>query len=678
VRTTVIAVALSVFVIAACGPTALRPEASGSSLSFGGGARRVETLTDLEEIRGVVVQGRTVFVGTDGGLFRHDAGGPGELVEGLEDIRGLVEDEGGLLVATRAGLVQVDGGQLTPIEGSPQIGEVVDMARATDGTLWLCGLGGLARRPQGGAWEIFGEPVRCTTLAPTPEGQLWVGSTTGLWYVEGEVIREHPISGGIPEGYVRSVVPVLPGQIFAIVQGPSTSQLAFWDGERWYGYTIRGLEGQAVSLVRRGADVMLVSEQRVIALAPRGQGVPLVALSNSQGNVRSFRARTQPAADYQPGELPSRDILEEPMRLAEVPESRPSVEAPGFRAIPLDIELPGRAYDAFVQGADGFIAIANGGLLHLPAGGSPRVLRTMSLVPEGDLQIATDAQRVVWAISREGYLAKLVNGRLRRVRLPEGHLAQAVANGPRGAYLVTRQPSAGPNVVHVFTNGGRGWNPVAQRTLEVPTELVSIPFAGVGHDGRVWLAVRMRHENGTGERVRGAAVIDVDSESVTYHHRGADRESGGLPLPDEISAVDFDTDNAWFASLSGLVRVGASQAVVFGEARGVRGEVVSDVAVGSNVIWLTAAEGLGSYDRTSFGFSLPPEIQAARPTNLALDQRGDLWATSSRGLIHHEGEEWTILDSDDGLPDSELRDVEVDETGRVWLLTEDRVMLFER
>ena len=677
-RTTVIRIALSALFLAACGPTALRPESSGSSLSFGSGARRVETLTDLEEVRGVVVQGRTVFIGTDGGLFRHDAGGPGELVEGLEDLRGLVEDGGGLLVATRSGLVRVADGQPTPIEGSPQIGEIVDMAKATDGTLWLCGLGGLARRAQGGAWEIFGEPVRCTTLAPTPEGQLWVGTTSGLWYIEGEVIREHPISGGIPEGYVRSVVPVLPGQILALLQGPSTAQLGFWDGERWYGYTIPGLEEQAVSLVRRGSDVMLVSEQRVIAIAPRGQGVPLVALSNHEGNVRSFRARTQPAADYQPGELPSRDVLEEPQRLANAPENRASVQAPSFRAIPLDVELPGRAYDAFVQGADGFIAIANGGVLHLPSGGSPRVLRTLSLVPEGDLQIATDAARVVWTISREGHLAKLLNGRLRRVRLPEGHLAQAVANGPRGAYLVTRQPSAGQNVVHVFTNGGHGWNPIAERTLEVPTELVSIPFAGVGHDGRVWLAVRIRHENGNGERVRGAAVIDPDSEAVVYYHRGVERESGGLPLPDEISAVDFDTDNAWFASLSGLVRVGASQAVVFGEARGVRGEVVSDVAVGSDVIWLTAAEGLGSYDRTSFSFNLPAEIQAARPTNLALDQRGDLWATSSRGLIHHEGEAWTILGTDDGLPDSELRDVEVDETGRIWLLTEDRVMLFER
>jgi sugar lactone lactonase YvrE len=664
-----------------CGPTALRPETGGgSTVSLGGqSSRRVETLTDLEEVRAVVTADGLVYAATDSGLLRFDASGAGAFVEGLpsDDVTGLAQDEGGLLVATGAGMVRLAGEEVTPVEGVPRIGHLTDMVKAADGTVWLCGLGGLARRTEA-RWETFGEPVRCTDLAPTPEGTLWAGTTEGLWYVEGDVIREHPISGGMPEGYVREIVPVLPGQILAILQGPNDAQIGYWDGERWYGYTLRGLEGQAVGLVRRGRDVLLVSQNRVLAIAPRGEGVPLEPLHAEEGTVRSFRARTQAADEHPPGELPGPDALAEPKPLADVPDNRPSVDAPGFRARPLEVELPGLAYDAFVQGADAFLAIANGGVLQLPAEGMPRHLRSLTLVPERDLQVATDPSRTVWMLSRDRQLAKFVNDRLRRSPLPEGHVAQALATGPEGAVLVTRVPEEGPNVVQLFVHRGSSWSPLVRRTLELPTELVGVPFAGVDADGKVWLALRVRRESGSGERMRGAAVIDPNVEQVVYHHRGADRAAGGLPLPDEISAMDFDTDNAWFASLSGLVRVGASQAVVFGEARGVRGEVVTDAVVGSGVIWVASAEGLGTYDRSAFDYNQPARVQEARPTRLAMDLSGHLWATSNDGLVLHEGEEWTLLDADDGLPDAALNDVEVDAAGRVWILAEDRVMVLER
>ncbi|MCB9595555.1 MAG: hypothetical protein H6719_22735 [Sandaracinaceae bacterium] len=677
--------ALSLFVllfVAACGPTGLRPTQTLQTLNLGATAvRRVETLTDLEEVRAVVQHQGFVYVGTDGGLLRYPENDVSlEILDGLPgtDVRGVAVDGNGLLVAIGEDLVSWVDGTVTPVDGAPNLGDIVDMDRTADGTVWLCGMGGVARRAQGGTWEVFGEPAQCTTLAPTPEGQLWVGTTQGLWYVEGDVVREHPISGGMPEGYVRAVVPVLPGQVFAILQGPNDAQLAHWDGTHWYGYTILGLDDQLVGLVRRGTQVLLVSQNRVLAIGPRGEGVPLVALSAETGTVRSYRARLQSAAVHQPGQLPSRDTLAEPRRLADRPENSPTVRAPSFLARPLDVTLPGRAYGAYVQGEDAFLAIANHGVLELPAQGPSRPLVTRTLVPEGDLHIATDRTGTVWTISREHHLARFHNDRLRRAPVPEGNIPEAVATGPQGAYLVTRAEGT-PNTVRVFQNAGQGWNQLAERTLELATPLVRVPFAGVSNDGRVWVALEVVREDDVGNRLRGVAVIDPSSPTVLYHHRGADRAAGGLELPDEISAVDFDTENAWFSSLSGLVRVGASQAVVFGEARGVRGEVVSDAAVGSDLIWLAAAEGLASYDRSEFNFSRQPaNVQSMRPTRLAIDDAGHLWATSHNGLILQEGPEWVVLDANSGLPTSTLVDVEVDEGGRVWILAEDRVMILER
>ncbi len=666
--------------VLACGPSALRDEGTTPTLSLGGdSSRRIETLTDLEEIRDVAVTSDAVWVATDAGLLRYASGGEaaGELFPGLpsDDVRGIVEDDGALIVATAAGLVRVNGTEVAPIEGVPDVGYVTDLARAGDGTKWICGLGGLARSTADG-WEAFGEPVHCTTLAPTPEGHLWVGTDAGLWYVEGDVIREHPISGGMPDGYVRSIVPVLPGKIMAILQGPTDAKIGYWDGERWYAYTLRGLSGGVVGLVRRGRDVILVSNQRAVALAPSGQGVPLVPLSSTQGTVRSFRPSTTPAAEHRAAPaVRAADVLKAPKSIAEVPENLPSVAAPPFVARPLEVSLPGRVYASFADEGDAFLAIANGGVLRVPANGQPRVLRSLTLVPEEDLQVATDSARTVWVLSRDRHLTKLVDGRLVRSPLPEGLVAQAIATGPQGAYLVALEPAT-PNAVRIFQNLGQGWQPLAQRTLVLATPLVSVPFMGVAPDGKVWIAVRVQREEGEGARVRGVAVIDPSSEAVVYHHRGADSAAGGLPVPDEVSSIEFDTDgNAWLASLSGLVRVGSHQAVVFGEARGVRGEVVTDAVLGNGVVWLASAEGLGSYDRTRFDYAQPGFVQEARPTQLATDLRGTLWAASGHGLVLHEGEDWRIIDDDDGLPVTELRDVETDGAGRVWLLAADRVMI---
>lgn len=668
----------------ACGPSALQGAEGTPTLALGGdSSRRIETLTDLEEVRGVAVTSEAVFVATDAGLLRFASGGEaaGEVVPGLpsDDVRAIADVDGAVIVATAGGLARVVGGEVTRLEGVPDVGHVTGLARTADGTLWLCGLGGLARR-RGEAWEAFGEPVRCTTLAPTPEGQLWVGTTAGLWYVEGDIIREHPISGGMPDGYVRSVVPVLPGKIMAILQGPIDAKVAYWDGERWHAYTLRGLSGRVVGLARRGAEVLLVGEHRVVALAPSGQGVPLVALSSGEGTVRSFRGRITPAAEHRPAEAPSAaDVLAPARSIAEVPENRPSVQAPPFVARPLEAPLPGRVYASFVAGAETFLAVVNGGVLRLPAQGSPRVLRSLTLVRAEDLQVATDSARTVWVLSRDGHPARMVDDRLVRAALPEGLVAQAIATGPQGAYLLALEPSAGPNVVRVLSNVGQGWQPLAQRELHLPTSLAGVPFIGVAPDGKVWAGLRIGREDGPGERMRGVAIIDPATEEVVYHHRAADRERGGLPVPDEVSSIDFDTDgNAWLASLSGLVRVDSHQAVIFGEARGVRGEVVTDAVVGSGVIWLASAEGLGSYDRTRFDYAQPGFVQQARPTRLATDLSGHLWAASPRGLVVHEGGEWLVLDADDGLPVSELRDVETDAAGRVWLLGADRVMVLAR
>lgn len=661
----------------ACGPAA---RSSGPSIAALGGARAITSITDLEEARDAAQLGAETFVATDDGLFVYGTDGTPRHIgrdEGLpsDDVISVVADGDAMLVATAGGLVSISGSTVTPV-AAPATQRITDLAITTDGNAWVCSLSGLVRRVAG-AWEVFGDPFACTTLAPTPEGQLWVGTANGLYFVEGDVIREHAVSGGIPEGYVRSIVPVLPGQILALLSGPSRTKLGFFDGEHWYGYTlpIAG-EERAVGLVAADGVTLLVTTAHAYVVAPNGSGSAFSATDAGDANVRSFRAASTPAATATPpAEVSVSDTLRGPSAFAE-PRSGGAVTAPALLARPFDLGGATGFYRGFGDDGHAYAGIANAGVVVLARGGAT-VLRSRSLVSAEDLQLATDLDSAVWVRGRDGDVAKMVDGRLRRLGLPDEIVPQAIASGPEGAYLVAIV--RGTSTVRVYTSTRTGFRQLVERTLTLPTALESIPFAGVGRDGRVWAALRVQREDGSGARTFGAVVIDPASETVLYHHRGADTAGIGLGLQDEVSAMAFDAaGNAWFATLSGAVRVEEHQAIVFGEARGVRGDVVTDIVAGSGVMWIAAAEGLGSYADREFDFFQPPIVAEHRPTALATDVDGHVWAAGRYGLLQYDGTAWAHFDSSTGLPTDDLRDVEVDGSGRVWLLTADALLILAR
>jgi hypothetical protein len=673
----------------ACGPAAA-PRSAYPTITTARGARRVVEMTDIEEVRDVARAGGTTYVATDDGLLVFEGEGRPTRIgraQGLpsDDVSAVAIDrDGSALIGVDRGLYRVAGGQVSAVDGAPPVARITDLAVLDDGTAWACTLSGLARRGTGG-WEVFGERFPCTTLAPTPEGALWAGSAQGLFYVEGDVVREHPISGGIPEGYVRSVVPVLPGQVLALLSGPSRSVLGLFDGTSWHAYTLPDVDERAVGLVAlEGGSTLLVTEQRAFVVAPTGGGTSFRALSSAQAQVRSFRAETTAAAQAPAApDSSASDVLRAPQPLSDDAPGPTAGRAPALVAQPFAVTIPPGAYRAFQHGSAAFAAIANRGIVALGTT-SARPYRSMSLVPEEDLQVVTDLQSGVWVRGRDGDVAKWVDGRLRRLALPAEVAPQALASGPEGAYLVALV--RGTSTVRVFVASGSGFRALVERTLTLPTRLDAIPFAGVGNDGRVWLGLRVAREDGAGTRMRGAAVIDPRSDAVVYHHRQAE-QGQGLPLADEVSGMTFDGEgNAWFASLSGAVRVETHQAITFDESRGVRGDVVTDVVSGAGNMWVASAEGLGSYADRRFNYAMPAIVREHRPIALAIDARGTLWAAGRYGLLENAGGTWTHFGAagtdangrpTPGLPTSELRDVEVDGAGRVWILAAESVMILD-
>lgn len=670
-----------------CAPGGLQlPETTTPALQGVGFQRAATILTDSERVRDIAA-GSQVYVATDRGLLVHGPEGSAgatrlTTAEGLPSNNVLavgVSEAGVATVATDAGWVQVQGPSVSATEAAP-VGRAVALHQGTDGALWACGTEGLARNT-GDGWMRFGESAQCTGLFPGDQGELWVGTTRGAWKVEGNVVREHGEGRGLPAGWVRSIVPRNDGHAFALVQNTSESFIAYFDGVRWYGYTLGDFDHVAVGLVRAGGDVILVTDQWTFRIADAASGgVPLrPILRGEREQVLSYEATLTPAAEVAASEdepSPGR----RPMRLAALPGNLPSIAAPAFGIAPAE-KLTGFGYLARSAGGHIYIADANRGVVQASAEGTEeRWLRSKDLIADRDLQVVSDERRQTWVMTDGGVLLRMRASGSRvlvPVAPPEGRL-WAIASARRGLYVVATLAEQ-PNVLRLYRRDGDSWATVYERTVPLSAgTLAGAPFLGVTDEQEAWVAISVTNEGVT--RRRGVVVLNAENENVVQHHYNSDPETdgeGALRIPDDLTNIDLsDPSMAWFGALVGAVRVGNHQAVIFGEDRGVRGEVVSDVLIGTgNRVWMAAAEGPGYRQGQTMEFRLPAEVRAARPIALAQDSDGDVWGAGPNGLLRFDGTNWNRYAAEQGLPFHQFQDIEGDAQGQLWMLGRDGVLL---
>ncbi|MEM1414632.1 MAG: hypothetical protein AAGH15_07020 [Myxococcota bacterium] len=675
--------------LGACGVQALEvPVATVPTLQASGLARPVLTVTDLDTVRGVVESPEGLWVGTDRGLLLYrseDAGRPRRFARELpsEDVRGLlVMPSGELMAYTPAGGAMLRGETVVPGEQPlPPVGELVDVHVAGN-TAWACGTTGAARWA-GTGWERFGEAFTCTGLFSAAGNRVWIGTTRGLLYVdEGDVIREHGEGRGLPAGYVRAALDDGEGKVFALVQGNANANLAYFDGQRWYEYTLPGFEESLIGLARLAGEPVMITRTAAFAIQSAeiegATGVPLVLLERGErGRVLGYQARLGGSAPASEAAAPA-----PPRALAPLPENLPTVRGPGFYARPLGI-IGSNVYGVHPVGEALYVADRNNGIRALGQDGPGRELRSRDMVAARDLQVAVDASGATWLINDDGVIAKWDEDAkgLVRVPVPSGLRPWAIASGDEGLYVAATRTSA-PGTVVIFRRNRNQWAPALQRqlTLGEGEELAGVPMMAVASAREVWVAVRIRGTTPGSGRLRGVAVLRPDEEPITYHRRGATPETdgpGAMSIPDDFSNLDLgDPPRAWLSTISGAVRIDESQAITFGEARGVRGEVVSDVLVGTEgKVWMAAAEGPGYYYNREFEFRMPENVKAARPLALALDRSGRVWGAGGNGLVLWSEGSWSVYGEGSGLPSTSFGDIEVDARDRLWLLTPEEVLI---
>ena len=708
----------SLLAISACAPSTLQlPPTTAPILTEPAGPRKITTLLDLDVVTDVGEAGGVTYVATERGVLSFQGEDAPTRLLSDQPVRSVaVAQNGQAVVATEAGLTYVYGGSVmdTPPPAPPPIGVVRDLHYDAERALWACGDGGLVQLSREGWQRAHNAP--CVEIFPSAGSGFWVALSRGLLYFDGQgVVREHAEIGALPAAYARALVGSADGKAYGLFQSASDAYLGYFDGRRWFSYTIGAFERRAVGLARQGARIVLFTNDYAFAISDPesgSDGIRLTALTQGAPD-RALAYRLGPAP-AQPSEGEPA-VAHRPVRLAPVPPNHEPVEAPPLVVAPMD-PIAGEAYLVRRSGERTFVARHNQGVLALDdAGAQGSVLSSRNLVAERDLQVASaDAQRS-WVLTDDGALGEWRDGVLTAVPTPEGTRPWSIAEGPGGVYVASTVPSL-PNTVRVHRRTADQWEQVVERALfggaahevsavnedpeagdestaaEAPAvgeaqapsgetlRLASVPLIGVTSDNFIWLGVRVAAATESGTRMRGVVVITPANDSVVYHHARANPEvdgQGSLRLPDEVDSMDLSEPNmAWFASLLGAIRLGDHQSVYFGEDRGVRGEVVSDVLVGANGrIWIAAAEGPGYRHRDRFEFRMPGFVKEAKPVRLARAPDGRVWAAGPNGLLVANGDDWTAFGETQGLPTTDFRDVEVDRDGNIWVLAEDRVLV---
>jgi streptogramin lyase len=285
--------------------------------------RAIKLFTDSDSVTGAAAGSVELYVATLRGVLRYPLDGRGEpqrntVANGLPDDRvyaTAVSPDGVPYVATAGGVARLAGDRWERTSGpQPDVGRVSALLALSRNVLLLGGSHGLAEY-RDGAWVYVTTQHQVTNLTMDNERVVVSTAQSGLFVLGGDHLsgEEHLPSAGFPAPFVRSVVPVGEGRLWALTQDVGGARLAYWDGHRWYAYTHARLRNAWLALVpsRDGRGASLVLQGRWFDLMGRDGrdegSLDLLAVSEPDGQRRmALRATpvppgTVPGASANPG-----------------------------------------------------------------------------------------------------------------------------------------------------------------------------------------------------------------------------------------------------------------------------------------------------------------------------------------------------------------------------------------
>jgi hypothetical protein len=292
---------------------------------------------------------------------------------------------------------------------------------------------------------------------------------------------------------------------------------------------------------------------------------------------------------------------------------------------------------------------------------------SVACVKLSDCFIATGTNKL-WHWNGESFTNEGDQRRVHAVRsLRDGRLLmlrEAVGGGYASAALV----------LAIYNKGE--WNEISGIRVETPGKEVRLSTAREGPGGLVWLA--LSYKKGRRRVVPfGVAAVDLSTGMVIYHRASFDKKLGRqgiLPVPVDVSGIAFMGDEAlWLASSQGATRVIGEEVKTFIEADGLRSEILKGVVcTPGGMVYTASSRGLGAWDGEAWSF--PSDLRMSI-NDLAMGKDGRLWLATDRGLGVYDGALVRRLDTRRGLLENKLDDLEADNFGRIWAMSESGLVL---
>jgi hypothetical protein len=655
------------------------------------GASHVHAFTDTFAVTSVADTAANVWVGSPHGLLRWDlAGGAHHTVIGIneglpaEHVAAVASDsQGAVWVATAKGLSRGYKGSWSNLPAAPVGAFVTGLVPTVGGKgAWSGGPEGLARL-RDKRWERFLVDVSVTALAMDHSGTLWIGTGgKGVLRIppSGDRLEQFTPQQGCEVDVVRGLAATDKG-VLVVGDNGGEPRAALFDGTRFHSYKIVGaplLEwaARANNQVVVGAGntayqltvTIPVPEEPV---PPPGavQFEPTFSVATKDGKLLTLTTNLAGTALEDPG--PARFIA----RGAPKPPV-PILTLSEYVKLPEGVTSVAGSERGLLVGTRflGVLRVENG---------VPRRFRTIDLTTgaeritvacvtgqanNDECYLATGGPRC-WRFDGQSFEAADIDPE-------EGARVLAVVKSPKGEVLALHRGASDPHLRISVVDKGKG-TPVSMEAVEVPVGVPDLNFAAFAPDGHLWLGLRY-FDKDLDPVDFGAAELVMETGKVTYHrHEGT---KGGWALPNDTVAMYWrspPSNEAWFATRSGVARVAEGKVRIFTENDNLESELIYDIGPGEkNEIWVATHRGIGRWDGARWSFpKLGPFY--LRSTSLAHDASGHVFLGTGKGLYCVGDCSPEPIDSKRGLLDDSVLDLTVDVRGRVWVLTEKGISIVD-
>lgn len=675
---------------------------------------KIHSLSDTTGVTALAAVDNALWVGTRRGLIRWDFTGPTSTMVQRKD--GLPSDmvsavapdyTGGLWVMTSSGLARFSKGAWSTAPALPVGAFVTGLVQANDGSLWAGGPEGLARF-RNGRWERYLGTTSVTALAAVGP-DLWVGTSDhGVVRVNGDRVFVYGADQGCEIDVVRGLAS---GPLGLVVIGKDLEEherIAIHDGKRFWTYRVEAPARTVLEWVRHiGGENLFGSGSQVYTLSRVTTLTNLVSSSLAPFKLvpMSSRPRRRPApSGAATGELPETEPVGAPTKgtsrathgtasqdkggkggkgRGDDEAAPPLSDAPRWEVLRWGPQLPDAVTAVGPDGPTLYVGTRFLGAAriepnlatHFRTGDLSRnaVSLNVACVKPQDCYVATGGA-AAWHYDGRSFEPADID--------PEvGSRVLAVVEVPPAQVLAIHR-GASDRVLRISTVAEGRWTPIAVQEVQVPEGVPDITFATVAPNRHLWLG--LNYVDRVGDRVDyGAAEVSLDLGKVTYHRRFTSSKTAGqgLSIPNDVVAVYFrNVKDFWFGSHSGAAHVTGTQVRLYTENdAGLESEYIRDILEGPDGnMWVATSRGVGTFDGKRWNFPPEGDVLHLRTTALARDRRNIVFIGTERGLFAKTGADIERIDVTRGLLDNHVHRLAIDQTDRVWLLTEKGLSTVER